>query len=91
MNQFTQFVLHSEGLHFALYFAAAAFIGGMPAPTKDSSVFYVWTFRSLNLFAANLFRSKGPVVENSPNFQDAVDIQTAKAGLPRIDVQKPQP
>jgi hypothetical protein len=83
--------LHSEVAHFVLYIAASCLIGGMPSPTKDSSVAYRWTFRSLNLLAANLFRAKNTTVETSPNFQAALDVQTEKAGLPLITVQPPKP
>jgi hypothetical protein len=89
MNQFFQFVLHSEGLHFAFYIAASVIIGGMPAPTAQSSIRYRWAFKSLNLFASNWMRVKSTSVESSPNFQAAVDIQTEQAGLPHIEVQKP--
>lgn len=49
-------------------------VGYLPAPTKDSSQFYIWFFKvanSLMLSFARAWRSK---VENSPNFDDAVKI-----------------
>jgi hypothetical protein len=89
MSYLLQFVMHSQILHSLLSYAAfSALVDGMPAPTKDSGIAYQWTFRSLNLFAANPFRAKGTRIESSPNFQDALDIQTDKAGLPRIDVKE---
>jgi len=89
MTQFLQSVLHSTALHSLLSYAAfSALVDGMPAPTKDSGIAYQWAFKSLNLFAANPFRAKGTSIESSPNFQDALNAQTDKAGLPRIEVQK---
>ena len=77
MNTVTQFLFHSEVGHFALYLAATAFIGGMPAPTATSGVAYKWAFASLNSFAMNFTRAFGTKVEKSPNFQDAVAQQQA--------------
>lgn len=65
-------LLHSEILHFVIYIAFASLVGGMPAPTKDSSVGYQWAFKSLNMFAANFTRATSTKLEKSPNFQDAI-------------------
>lgn len=89
MNAIIQSVLHSPVVHSLLSYAAfSALVDGMPAPTKNSGIAYQWTFRSLNIFAANPFRAKSTSIESSPNFQDAVNVQTDKAGLPRIEVKK---
>ena len=48
-------------------------ITSMPSPTKNSSVGYVYCFKVLNTIVGNLARAKSTAVENSPNFQDAVD------------------
>lgn len=66
-----------------------SFIGALPAPTATSTQKYKFWFRFLNLMAANIERSKGPKVEDSPNFQDALNIQTKGAGQPAITVQMP--
>lgn len=89
-HTFLYWLRHSEILHFVMYCASSALIDTMPAPTKDSGWKYQWAFRWLNRFALNLSRAKSTAVENSPNFQAAVDIQTNKAGLPYIDVKKPE-
>jgi hypothetical protein len=73
-------LLHSEIAHFVMYFAFIAVVGGMPAPTVTSGIPYKWAFSSLNIFAANFARAWGPKIENSPNFQAAVNIQQQLAG-----------
>jgi hypothetical protein len=75
-------LLHSELAHFVMYFGFIALVGGMPAPTASSSIAYRWAFGSLNIFAANFARAAGPKIENSPNFQAALNIQQAAAGQP---------
>lgn len=62
------------------YYAILAFIGGMPAPTKDDSKNYRWWFSSLNLFGANISRATNTRIERSPNFQDALNVQQAIQG-----------
>jgi hypothetical protein len=56
-----------------------SFIGALPAPTATSSDKYKFWFRFLNLMAANIERSKGPKVENSPNFEQAVNKVNAQS------------
>jgi hypothetical protein len=73
-------LLHSEIAHFVMYFGFIALVGGMPAPTATSSTAYKWAFSSLNIFAANFARAAGPKIENSPNFQAALNIQQAGQG-----------
>lgn len=67
--------IDSHGLVLLIWFTVTNIcVGYLPAPTKDSSPFYVWFFKVSNslVFAfARAFRSR---VENSPNFQDAVKI-----------------
>lgn len=86
---FWQYVVHTEWVHFAIYYVLIAFIGGMPAPTKDSSVGYQWAFKSFNILGANLARASGPTVEKSPNFQDALNLQQAAAGQAQTPVVPP--
>lgn len=85
-----QYLLHSELAHFIMAGIALTAISSMEAPTKDSSKFYRYAFRFLNALALQ-FKRMFPKIEDSPNFQAAVDIQTAKAGLPPIAVQQPAP
>lgn len=48
-------------------------ITSLPAPTKDSTAKYVWFFKFSNaILAGNIKRAQSTAVENSPNFQDAV-------------------
>lgn len=47
-------------------------VSSLPAPTKDSTVRYVFWFRFLNKFVGNLQRADSTAVESSPNWQDAV-------------------
>jgi hypothetical protein len=63
----------------------AAVIGALPAPTANSGTFYQFMFKFLNILGANIARSQAKV-ENSPNFQAAVNIQTDLAGQPAIKV-----
>jgi hypothetical protein len=79
-------LLHSELAHFVLYFGFIALVGGMPAPTATSGIAYKWAFSSLNIFAANFARAAGPKVENSPNFQAALNIQQVGQGQPQTPV-----
>lgn len=90
MNNIWEFLLHSELAHFVLAGIALTAISSLEAPTKDSSPTYRFMFRFLNAIALQ-FKRMFPKIEESPNFQAAVDIQTAKAGLPPIDIQKPAP
>lgn len=90
MSAILQFLLHSELAHFVLAGVFLIAVSSMEAPTKESSAFYRYSFRFLNGLALQLKRIF-PKVEASPNFQDAIDIQTAKAGLPPIAVQPPAP
>jgi hypothetical protein len=39
------------------YWLFSAFVGGMPAPTEESSTAYKWAFQSLNILASNLTRA----------------------------------
>lgn len=68
-----------------------SFIGALPAPTATSSPKYKFWFKFLNLFAANLERAKGPKVEESPNFQDAVNNLPGPENKPVVVVEAPRP
>jgi hypothetical protein len=79
----SQFLLHSELGHFIMYFAGIAFVGGMPAPTATSGIAYRWTFTSLNMFAANFKRAVSTKIENSPNWEAAVQAEIKKTNIPK--------
>lgn len=49
-----------------------ALISNLPAPTKDSSPKYTYTFKVLNSIMGNVVRAINSHVESSPNFQEAV-------------------
>jgi hypothetical protein len=53
----------------------SAFIGALPAPTKDSSGPYRFFFTFLNLLAANIARARSTTIESSPNWKDALAKQ----------------
>jgi hypothetical protein len=65
---------------FLVTTVASGFLGALPAPTKDSSPEYVFTFKFVNAVIGNVMRAISTKVENSPNFQDAVKIQNAEVG-----------
>lgn len=68
---------------------ASAFINALPAPTAQSSEKYKFFWKlSLQLIAGNHERAKNTAVENSPNFQGAIDVQTKLAGVSPIAVQQ---
>jgi hypothetical protein len=56
-------------------------VSSMPAPTKDSTGKYVYWFKVLNTFIGNVRRAQSTAVENSPNWQDAVQAHLEKNGL----------
>jgi hypothetical protein len=89
MQPALQFFLHTEVGHFLLYLTALTAIQSMDAPTAQSSGFYRWSFKFLNSMSMSFKRAFGAKVENSPNFQAAVDIQTRQAGVDPIQVTKP--
>lgn len=77
MNSLYNFaVAHQVIATLAIGYVWSSFISALPAPTATSGAFYVFAFKFLNVLAANIARAKGPQVENSPNFQAAVQIAT---------------
>lgn len=71
-----------------LYICFNAFVGSLKAPTANSSQVYVSFFAICNALAAN-FGRMFPKVENSPNFEGAVNLQQNLAGQPATPVQVP--
>jgi hypothetical protein len=65
----------------------SAFISALPSPQANSSMFYIFIFKFLNVLAANIARAQDSSVESSPNFAAAVNLQNAKAGEPKMVVQ----
>jgi hypothetical protein len=60
---------------------ASAFVSSLPSPTKDSTQLYIFCFKFANrIIAGNFARANGSAVENSPNFQAAVDKLNTQKG-----------
>lgn len=76
-----------------LKFAADIFISSLPAPTAQSSSSYRYWFTVANKFAANWSRAKSTAVENSPNFEQAVNLVNAQQSeeKPVVVIQPPKP
>jgi hypothetical protein len=53
-------------------------VSSLPAPTKESSTSYVYWFKVLNSVIGNVKRAQSTRLENSPNWQDAVDAHLQK-------------
>ena len=88
MNAIWNFIMqHQVTFSLGAAYVWSAVISALPAPTGASSMFYQFVFKFLNVLAANITRSYKTAVENSPNFQGAVDRQTTMAGLPSIDTK----
>lgn len=73
-------------------YTADVFISSLPAPTAQSSPSYRYWFTVANRFAANWSRAKGTVVENSPNFEQAVNLVNAQSPTekPVVVVEAPK-
>ncbi len=69
----------------------SSLISSLDAPTATSSPTYRFAFKFLNALAANFARARSTAVEASPNFQDALDKQTKRAGQPSIEAVVPVP
>jgi hypothetical protein len=50
-----------------------ALISALPAPTKDSSGQYVFWFKAANNICGNLKRAQSTAIEQSPNWQAAIE------------------
>lgn len=69
------------------YMVFSNFVGSLPSPQANSSGFYKFFFSFANALASNLTRAFSQRIEGSPNFQGALDKQTAMAGQPQITAQ----
>jgi hypothetical protein len=56
----------------------SALVSNLPAPTKDSSVRYVYWFKVTNSIIGNVRRAQSTTIEESPNWQAAVDAHVEK-------------
>lgn len=65
----------------------SSMISSLPAPTATSSPQYVFCFKFLNALAANFARAYSTKVEQSPNFQDAVNKLPGPVDKPVIVVE----
>lgn len=68
---------------------ATAAISSLPAPTKDSKPFYVWSFKFLNTVIGNIQRAKSTTLEQSPNWKDAVDAHLANMAGAQVPQNEP--
>src|SRR6266566_2713094 len=72
-----------------------ALVSNLPAPTKDSSAKYLYFFKVTNSIVGNLRRAKSTTLENSPNWEAAVEQHLANlptshlANLPTANPQVP--
>jgi hypothetical protein len=88
-NLWNFMVAHQVIATLAIGYVWSAFISALPAPGATSGTGYKFVFSFLNVLAANIARAKGATVESSPNFQAAVNVQTAQAGVAPITVSVP--
>ena len=88
MNQILNFLNQNGILVLFIYICFNAFVGSLRAPTASSRQAYVSFFAVMNALAAN-FGRMFPKVENSPNFEPAVNMQQQLAGQPPTPVQVP--
>ena len=92
MSQTWNFLVeHSTISSLVAYYIAISFVGSLPAPQAKSTMFYQFVFKFVNTLAGNLARAYSSRVETSPNFQDAVNVQNAKAGSDKVVVEIPTP
>jgi hypothetical protein len=59
-----------------------ALISSLPSPTATSTVKYQYWFKVLNTISGNVQRARSTAIEQSPNWQDAVDRHLAGLGIP---------
>jgi len=71
---------------WALNLVMTACVAALPAPTEQSSAKYIWWFKFLNSVVGNLHRARNTAVEQSPNWQAAVEKEIQR----RADTYKQQ-
>lgn len=91
MNIFTaiyNFAASHPWVIFTIYLMYAAFVGSLRAPTAQSGQAYISLFAVLNALSMQ-FGRMFPKVENSPNFEPAVNLQQKIAGQEPMPVKVP--
>jgi len=73
----------------AIGFLFSNAVSSLPAPTAQSTQKYQFWFKFLNRVAANSARANNSAVENSPNFQDAVNALPGPTNKPVVIVEPP--
>lgn len=66
-----------------------AAVSSLPAPTRNSSSFYVWAFKFSNTVIGNISRASSTTVEKSPNWRDATANIPAGQGGQVVQNQPP--
>lgn len=68
-----QFAAITAAVTNGAQFVFSTFVSSLPAPTATSTAKYQFWFKFFNTIAGNLARANRTAVENSPNFQQAVN------------------
>ena len=85
MNNVLAFFQMHPGFTIFCYWLIAAACSSLRAPTAQSSQGYVTLFAVCNLIGANIGRILPPRVEDSPNFQAALQKAIADSkNVPKI-------
>ena len=73
-------------------YGITAFVSSLPSPTAHSTAFYQFWFKFANaVLAGNTSRARSSAIENSPNFQDAVNKLPGPVDKPVVVVEAPKP
>lgn len=72
MKAILLYIWNSEAAHLFILGLLVRAVASLEAPTKDSSIYYRNFFRISNAIALQWERIN-PQIENSPNWNDAVD------------------
>jgi hypothetical protein len=92
MNTVIDFIKAHQVLStFVVTSVWSAFISALPAPQANSGMPYNFFFRFANYLAANISRANSTKVENSPNFQAAVNQLPGPVDKPIVVVEAPKP
>ncbi len=92
MNTIVSFVTAHQVLStFIVTSVWSSFISALPAPTATSTPWYQFVFRFCNYLAFNISRGNSTKVENSPNFQAAVNNLPGPVDKPVVVVEAPKP
>lgn len=81
---------HQVLVTLALGYVWSAFISALPSPTATASQFYQFSFKFLNVLAANISRASSTRIESSPNFQAAVNAMPGPVDKPVVIVEAPK-